>query len=67
MQAVDTSCQHSYEVNEGMADIGKIVGSYIESEDISARLYEHSQGQLGCQKVFLAMPETVLRKNSNAA
>jgi len=31
------------------------------------RPYEHVRGQLGCQKIFLAMPETVLRKNSNTA
>ena len=37
MQVVDTSCQHSREVNGGMADIGKIVGSYIESEDLRGR------------------------------
>ena len=34
MQVVDKPCQHSREVNGGITDIGKIVGSYIESEDL---------------------------------
>ena len=28
----------------------------------TSRPYEHLQGQLGCQKIFLDTPETVLRK-----